>query len=141
MTMGQWIPSPENRTSRQKPVQQVRAQPNGKPININLETLEISPNAPLTLEFERLVGRSQKPPLEEEFIVFSKQDLKDLAQKVKGANQDEIAMKDEVAMKERLRNAILPKTPEAAGKDPSTSGTKRKTNSDNSKSKKKRKKN
>jgi hypothetical protein len=116
MTMEQWITSPESRASRQERVQQVRVQPNGKPTNINLETLEISPNAPLTLEFERLVGRPHNPPLEQDSFIFNEPDLKEFAQVVKDSIQDEIAMKKSV------RNAILAKTSEAAGRDPSSRG-------------------
>jgi hypothetical protein len=138
MTMEQWIPSPESRPSRpsrkkQKDVQQERAKRNGKPTIINLKTLEISPNAPLILEFERVVGRPHKPPLEQDSIMFDELDLKDFAQLVKDS------IESEKAMKERLRNAILVRTSGATGQDPSSSGTKRKSRSDNSETKKKRK--
>jgi hypothetical protein len=131
----QWIPIPDTRPSRKKDVQrEPLADRYGESTIINLETLEVLPNSPVMLEFKRVVGRPHKPPLEEEFIVFSEQDPKDLAEAVKEDNDNDIAMKL------RVKNALLAKTSEATGQDPSSSGTKRKCESDNSETKKKRNK-
>jgi hypothetical protein len=68
MFMEKWIPIPE---SQEESSQNVRGQRIVEQTIIDLETLEIRGDVPLTLEFERVVGRPHNLPLEKDSKCFA----------------------------------------------------------------------